>query len=376
MPDQARDIAGWKDRLRAGGPSNGRRRVVAAMSGGVDSSLAAALLVEAGHEVVGVSMRLCPAQPGTRWSGTCCSAHDLRDAAAVARRLGIPHHVLDLTSRFQATVLANFVAEYAGGRTPLPCAHCNADLKFAALVDATDRLGASWIATGHYARVTRDGAGGVHLWRGADARKDQAYFLFALTARQLSRAMFPIGGMTKGEVRREAQARGFEVADKPDSQEICFVPDGDYADVLDRYLPGDRSGFLADASGRILGRHHGVHRFTVGQRKGLGLATGEPLYVLRIDAERKLVTVGPREALERDWLTASRVNWVAGVEPSFPFRADVQIRSRHAAAPADIALAGPGRVRVDFLSSQAAVTPGQAAVIYRGDEVLGGGWID
>jgi len=352
------------------------RRVIAAMSGGVDSSVAAALLVEAGYDVVGVSMRICAGQAGTRWSGTCCGLHDLRDAAGVARRLGFPHRVLDLNQRFEQAVVADFVAEYAKGRTPLPCAHCNAELKFAALVDESAGLGASCVATGHYARLTRDEAGVFRLWRGADAQKDQSYFLFGLTQAQLARVMFPVGGMTKADVRKAAEARGLEVAEKPDSQEICFVPDGDYAEVVERYLPADRSGAITHVDGRTIGRHDGVHRFTVGQRRGLGVATGEPLFVVHLDAARRLVTVGPREALERATLTASRVNWTAGAPPEPVIHADVQIRSRHAAAPARVEVTGPGRVRVEFSVPQLAITPGQAAVFFSDGEVLGGGWID
>jgi len=368
--------------LRGPGPLDGTslhpppRRVIAAMSGGVDSSVAAALLAEAGYDVVGVSMRLCAGQAGTRWSGTCCGLHDLRDAADVARRLGFPHRVLDLNQRFEQAVVADFVAEYAKGRTPLPCAHCNAELKFAALVDASAGLGASCVATGHYARITRDDAGVYRLWRGANAQKDQAYFLFGLTQAQLARVLFPVGGMTKADVRKAAEARGLAVAEKPDSQEICFVPDGDYAEVVERYLPADRSGAIEHVDGRTIGRHDGVHRFTVGQRKGLGLATGEPLFVVRLDAVRRLVIVGPREALERTTLTTSRVNWIAGAPPESIIQADVQIRSRHAAAPARVEVTGPDRVSVEFPEPQTAVTPGQAAVFYRDGEVLGGGWID
>jgi tRNA-specific 2-thiouridylase len=250
-------------------------------------------------------------------------------------------------------------------------------LKFAALVEQAIGLEAARIATGHYARVTRDDAGVFHLWRGADDRKDQAYFLFGLAQSQLARAMFPVGGLSKDEVRRSALDHGLQVAEKPDSQEICFVPDGDYVAFVERRLPADRAGLIVDSTGRVVGRHDGVHRFTIGQRKGLGIASGEPLYVLRLDAGNRLVTVGPRQALEQSALTASGVNWVAGPPPDGTLlEADVQIRSRHAASPARVALVGPGRVRVEFDAPQSAITPGQAAVFFRGDELLGGGWID
>jgi tRNA-specific 2-thiouridylase len=353
-----------------------RLRVVVAMSGGVDSSVAAALLVDAGHDVVGVSMQLYDAAQGGERFGTCCTIDDLHDARRVAHGLGIPHYVVNLERRFGEVVVGNFVREYARGRTPIPCAHCNSELKFSTLVDQAIGFSAACVATGHYARVTRDAAGVYHLFRGADDRKDQAYFLFALTQAQLARAMFPVGAMPKDEVRRLALARGIRVADKPDSQEICFVPDGQYAAVVDRHLPAERSGLVIDAQGRVVGKHDGVHHFTIGQRKGLGISAREPLYVVKLDAERRLVQVGPRAALERPGLTASGVNWVAGTPPAAEVRAQVQIRSRHGAAPARVRPNGPDRMDVEFDAPQTAITPGQAAVVFQGDEVLGGGWID
>jgi tRNA-specific 2-thiouridylase len=346
------------------------------MSGGVDSSVAAALLVDAGHDVVGVSMQLYHASQGEERFGSCCTIDDLHDARRVAHGLGIPHYIVNLERRFEDVVVADFVREYAAGRTPIPCAHCNSELKFSALLEQALGFQAERVATGHYARVTRDSGGAYHLFRGADDRKDQAYFLFALTQAQLARALFPVGGMPKEEVRRLALARGMRVADKPDSQEICFVPDGEYAAVVDRRLPADRSGLVVDGDGRVLGRHDGVHHFTVGQRKGLGIAAAEPLYVVRLDTGRRLVEVGPRAALERRGLTASRVNWIAGAPPPGDIRAEVQIRSRHAAAAAAVTPLGADRLLVRFDTPQSAVTPGQAAVVFQGDEVLGGGWID
>ncbi|MCU0257253.1 MAG: tRNA 2-thiouridine(34) synthase MnmA [Vicinamibacterales bacterium] len=353
-----------------------RMRIVVAMSGGVDSSVAAALLVEAGHDVVGVSMQLYDASAGEQRFGTCCTIDDLHDARRVAHGLGIPHYVVNLERRFQDVVVSNFVREYAVGRTPIPCAHCNSELKFSTLVEQALGFAAARVATGHYARVTRDAAGVYHLWRGTDDRKDQAYFLFALTQAQLARALFPVGELSKDEVRRLALARGLRVADKPDSQEICFVPDGEYAAVVDRHLPGDRSGLVVDAQGRVLGRHDGVHHFTVGQRKGLGISAAEPLYVVKLDADRRLVEVGPKSALERRTLAASGVNWVAGAPPAGDLRAQVQIRSRHAAAEARVTPLGSDRMAVTFDAPQSAITPGQAAVVFQGGELLGGGWIE
>ncbi|MFO7693456.1 MAG: tRNA 2-thiouridine(34) synthase MnmA [Vicinamibacterales bacterium] len=352
------------------------RRVVVAMSGGVDSSVAAALLVDAGYDVVGVSMQLYDASHGDERFGSCCTIDDLHDARRVAHALGIPHYIVNLGRRFEAVVVANFVREYAGGRTPIPCAHCNSELKFSTLVEQAAGFEADRVATGHYARVTRDAGGVYHLFRGIDDGKDQAYFLFALTQAQLARAMFPVGGMQKDDVRRAAVARGLRVADKPDSQEICFVPAGAYSTVVDRYLPADRSGLVIDGQGRVLGRHDGVHHFTVGQRKGLGISAREPLYVVKLDAERRLVQLGPRAALDRLSLTASGVNWVSGSPPGGEIRAEVQIRSRHAAAAARVTPIGADRLAVEFDAPQSAVSPGQAAVVFQGDEVFGGGWID
>ena len=351
-------------------------RVVVAMSGGVDSSVAAALLVDAGHDVVGVSMQLYDAARGEERFGSCCTIDDLHDARRVAHALGIPHYIVNLERRFDDVVVANFVREYTLGRTPIPCAHCNSALKFSTLVEQALGFDADRVATGHYARVTRDAGGAFHLCRGRDEGKDQAYFLFALTQAQLARAMFPLGGMPKDEVRRIALARGLRVADKPDSQEICFVPDGDYAAVVDRKLPATAPVSSSISQGRAVGKHDGVHHFTIGQRKGLGISAAEPRYVVRLDAERRLVQVGPKAALERQGLTASGVNWVAGTPPAGVIAAEVQIRSRHAAAPARVRAVGADRMDVEFDRPQRAVTPGQAAVVFQGDELLGGGWID
>jgi tRNA-specific 2-thiouridylase len=352
-------------------------RIVVAMSGGVDSSVAAAVLKERGYDVIGLSMQLYDQTGGQGAFGSCCTIDDLHDARRVAASLDIPHYIVNLERRFEETVMANFVEEYLAGRTPLPCAHCNSELKFAELVDRAAALGADAVATGHYARVGRDPAGGRwRLRRGVDAAKDQSYFLFPLTQAQLGRAVFPLGDLLKSQVRDWARAHRLPVAEKPDSQEICFVPDNDYAAVVERLAPDAiRPGDVVDTAGRRLGRHQGIHHFTVGQRKGLGLSAPSPLYVLRIDARTATVVVGAREELHQDSLVASGVNWIAGAGPAGPIRADVQIRYRHAAAAASVEPIGGTGAKVVFDVPQAAVTPGQAVVFYDGDDVIGGGWI-
>ena len=355
-------------------------RVVVAMSGGVDSSVAAALLADQGHEVIGVSMQLYDQTEGVTSFGSCCSIDDLHDARRVAAAIGIPHYIVNFERQFQDHVVSNFVREYTAGRTPLPCAHCNSDLKFATLLDRAQAFGADAVATGHYARAGRDPASGrFWLGRGADARKDQSYFLFSLTQTQLAHAIFPVGDRPKEDVRDYARARRLPVADKPDSQEICFIPDHDYAAFVDRHAGRTtHDGAIVDEEGRVLGRHDGIHRFTVGQRKGLGLgasSAGAPMYVLALRPAEREVVVGHRGALERTTLSASGVNWIGGA-PADSVRAAVQIRHRHYPAPATVRSTGDGRAEVVFDAPQIAVTPGQAVVFYDGDLVMGGGWID
>jgi tRNA-specific 2-thiouridylase len=346
------------------------------MSGGVDSSVAAALLAEQGHDVIGLSMQLYD-QTGDQAFGSCCSLEDLYDARRVATAINIPHYILNFEKQFNEHVVSNFVGEYAAGRTPLPCAHCNSDLKFTTLLERASGLGADAVATGHYARVERSPRGTFELKRGVDAAKDQSYFLFSLTQNQLSRAMFPVGDRAKDAVRQYAHQRRLPVAAKPDSQEICFIPDHDYATFVAKHSPDLRTGEVVDEAGAVLAHHDGIHRFTIGQRKGLGLRrspTGAPMYVIALKADERQVVVGAKASLERTTLTASGVNWIDGV-PNGAVRASVQIRHRHPAAPARVRSLGEGRAEVVFDAPQIAVTPGQAAVFYDGDVVLGGGWI-
>jgi len=351
-------------------------RIVVAMSGGVDSSVAAALLAREGHDVVGLSMQLYDQQQGEITFGSCCTLDDLYDARRVAAAIGIPHYIVNFERKFEEHVVSDFVREYAAGRTPIPCVHCNGDLKFASLVERAEGFQAEAVATGHYAQVDFDEeTRRYRLKRGVDPQKDQSYFLFTLTQAQLARARFPVGALDKPAVREEARRLGLRVAEKKDSQEICFVAAGEHAGFVGKRadIPG---GVIQDRDGHVLGRHDGVHRFTIGQRKGLGLSAGVPLYVVGIDAGKAAVTVGHREDLERTSLTASRVNWMSGDTPSAPVRALVRIRYRHKEAPATIVPVGADTVSVTFDDPQLAITPGQAVVFYDSDVVLGGGWID
>ena len=355
-------------------------RIVVAMSGGVDSSVAAALLARQGHDVVGLSMQLYDhsqrPEGATGRSGTCCTIDDLHDARRVAAALAIPHYIVNFERQFGETVVSNFVREYTAGRTPIPCVHCNGDLKFAALAERALGLGARFVATGHYARVEHAAEGRAVLKRGRDPEKDQSYFLFTLTQAQLAHALFPVGDLDKPAVRALARELGLAVAEKPDSHEICFVADGDHAAFLERHGAMAAPGPITDTAGRVVGTHDGIHRFTVGQRKGLGLSSPVRLYVVGIDAASQAVTVGPRTALEKTDFAASGVNWIAGAPPAPGTRATARIRHRHPEAQVTIAEAGDSRVRGRFDAPQHAVAPGQAIVFYDGEIVLGGGWLD
>lgn len=347
-------------------------RVVVAMSGGVDSSVAAALLVEAGCEVIGVTMRLSGG--GSR----CCSLDDVEDARRVAERLGIRFYVADYADAFRREVMEPWADAYLAGRTPIPCVACNQRFKFRHLLDRARALGASAVATGHYARIERSAADATPvLLRGTDPGKDQSYFLFDLRPEQLAQIRFPVGALAKEQVRERARALGLATAEKPESQEICFVPDGDTAGAVEKIRPGGApgEGEIVDEAGRVLGRHGGIHRYTVGQRRGLGLATGTRVHVRAIDAQRNRVQVAPIARLGANGARLDGVSWTAGSAPTAPIRARVCVRYRHAGAMATVETGGEGMACVAFDEAVTAVAPGQAAVFYDGERVLGGGWI-
>jgi tRNA-specific 2-thiouridylase len=366
-----------------------KQTIAVAMSGGVDSSTVAAMLCEQGYRVIGLTMQLwnqrrLAGHEGMPESvqGRCCSIDDVYDARRVAETLAIPYYVVNQEQRFEDDVVRPFVAEYLSGRTPIPCSLCNNHLKFDQLLITARQIGAELLATGHYARNEFDERTGRWvLKRPADRAKDQTYFLFGLTQEQLSRTLFPLGHMRKPEVREEAKRTGLRVFEKQDSQEICFIPGGDYKKFLDAYLAEqgeelpDTSGELVTTSGEVVGTHNGIHNFTVGQRKGLGIATGAPLYVLELRGDMRQVVVGPGDELLSRSLRAKRVNWISVADLDAPMRVQAKIRHRHEAAEAVVAKVGDGEVEVTFDHPQRAITPGQAVVFYDGDVVAGGGWI-
>jgi tRNA-specific 2-thiouridylase len=359
------------------------------MSGGVDSSTVAAMLRADGHNLVGLTMQLWNQRrlAGRQGmpeavTGRCCSLDDVYDARRVAETIGIPYYVVNHEDRFERDVVRPFVQEYLSGRTPIPCSLCNNHLKFDQLLTVAQQIGADAVATGHYARIEFECDNGRWLLkRPTDRSKDQTYFLFGLTQEQLSRTLFPLGGMTKPEVRELARKHGLALAEKPDSQEICFVPGGDYKRFIDAYLAEqgeslpDTAGELVTTDGHVIGEHSGIHNFTVGQRKGLGVATGSPLYVIQIKGDAGQVVVGNQESLYTGTFLARRTNFISVDDLREPLRVSVKIRHRHEPAAATIEKTGPEEVQVRFDEPQRAVTPGQAAVFYQDDIVVGGGWI-
>ncbi|MSV34703.1 MAG: tRNA 2-thiouridine(34) synthase MnmA [Bryobacterales bacterium] len=363
--------------------------IAVAMSGGVDSSVVAGLLRRDGEQVIGMTMQLwnqkrIPETATEHATGRCCSLDDVYDARHVAQLLDIPYYVVNFEDRFEQQVVKPFVDEYLAGRTPIPCTLCNNFIKFDQFLEMAEGVGAREIATGHYARISWNAVSGRwEMRRSVDRAKDQTYFLFGLRQEQLARTRFPLGGMEKSRVRELARELGIPTAAKPDSQEICFVPNGDYAAFIEGYFreqgiaQSATAGEIVTAEGQVVGEHSGVHHFTVGQRRGLGVAAAEPLYVISTEPATRRVVIGRNDDLLRASMLAKDINWISIAAPAAPVRAEVKIRNKHLAAPATLLpMAGGSRLEVHFDEPQRAVTPGQAAVFYRGELVLGGGWIE
>jgi tRNA-specific 2-thiouridylase len=374
-----------------------KERVIVGMSGGVDSSATAALLLEQGYEVVGITLKLWPQDCVSRAEDKCCGPQAVTDARAVCHKLGIPYYLIDEAEEFQSKVINYFAAEYKAGRTPNPCVMCNQNLKFGRLIDRADQLGAAFVATGHFARIEFSPAtngraelplgqdaqqrvptksGRYLLKRGKDLKKDQSYFLFSLRQDQLARSMFPLGEKTKSDTREVARHCNLKTADKEESMEICFVPDNDYGGFLQKAnLAQKHRGEIMDSHGKVLGQHDGIEFYTIGQRKGLGISSPTPLYVIELDAENNRVVVGNDSMLERDEFTVDRCNWIPFDNPPEQIEATVKIRYNHPGTTATVTPLGNGRAKVKLQTPQRAITPGQAAVFYQDDLVMGGGWI-
>lgn len=348
-------------------------RVVVAMSGGVDSSVVAALLKSQGYDVIGITLQLYDHGAAVGKKGACCAGQDIHDARRVAESLGIPHYVLNYESKFKESVMEDFADTYLAGATPIPCVRCNQSVKFKDLLATARDLGADCMATGHYVQRIVNAAGQAELHRGIDPDKDQSYFLFATTQEQLDFLRFPLGGMRKEETRALAEKFGLAVADKPDSQDICFVPTGGYASVVEKIRPGSaQPGEIVHVDGRVLGAHSGIIHYTIGQRKGLGGGSGEPLYVVKLDAPNKRVIVGPREALAQQEVPVKEMNWLGD---SLPEDMVVKMRSAQKPQAARIVSREGDRALVRLNAPYEGIAPGQACVLYDGDRVLGGGWI-
>jgi tRNA-specific 2-thiouridylase len=359
-------------------------RVVVAMSGGVDSSVTAALLADAGYDVVGITLQLYDHGAATHRKGACCAGRDIHDARAVAERIGIPHYVLNYEDRFKEAVIDRFAASYVAGETPVPCVECNQSIKFRDLLETARELGAAVLATGHYVASRALPAGGRALFRAREAERDQSYFLFGTTHAQLDLLRFPLGDRTKAETRELARRFGLAVAEKQDSQDICFVPTGHYAEIIERLRPGAAGpGEIVDLDGRVLGQHDGIIHFTIGQRRGLGIATGSPLYVVRLDAAARRVVVGPRDALRTSRIRLRDVNWLGDgtIEQALRSHPDVyvKVRSTRPPQPAWLRAGVNGGIEVELITNEGGVSPGQACAFYDAAEgqarILGGGVI-